>query len=88
MKKKAALFLLITLITSCRKKLPDFDMCVTLENNSFYCVNQSSPSTEGGYEKPYSPGMICMESRSFNIIIDEISKRDAEIARYKFSPSN
>ena len=71
-------------VASCRSKLPPFDICVTMENPGFFCANQSVPSKKNGYDKAYAPNMVCLEADQFNKIIDEISKRDYDIARYKY----
>lgn len=74
----------LVLASGCRNKLPPFELCVTLEAPGFFCANQATPSQKNGFDKPYKPGMICMESDQFNILIDEISARDAKLARFKY----
>jgi len=74
----------LSFLSGCRGKLPPFDICITLEQPGFFCAQQGVPSKEKGYDKPYSPNMVCMEANQFNRIIDEISKRDSDIARYKY----
>ena len=74
----------LSLVVSCRNKLPAFDICVTMEQPGFFCANQSVPSKKNGYDKAYVPNMVCLEADQFNKIIDEISKRDSQIARYKY----
>lgn len=75
--------LLLNLVSGCRNKIGAFEICLTLENPSFYCANQAVPSQSNGFEKPYKANMICMEPSEFNKIIDEISKKDSSFMEYK-----
>jgi len=73
-------------LAGCRNKLGNFELCVTLDNPSLFCASQDNPTTAKGYDKKYHAGMICMEPSDFNKIIDEISIRDASLAKYKIKP--
>jgi len=59
-------------------------MCVTLEAPEFFCANQAVPEQKNGFSKPYKAGMVCMEADQFNVLIEEISKRDSALARFKY----
>ena len=76
---------LLSLVSSCRNKIGAFEICVSLEEPGFFCANQAIPSQANGFSKAYKPNQICMEPDQFNKIIDEISKRDASIAQYKWN---
>ncbi len=74
----------LSLVAGCRNKIGAFEICVTQEFLGFSCANQATPDGKNGYDRKYKAGMICVEPDVFNKIIDEISKRDSEIARYKY----
>lgn len=77
-------FLLLASVSGCRNKIGNFEICVTLEQPGFFCANQAIPEKANGFDKPYKPNMICMEPDEYDKIIDEISKRDSSLAKYKW----
>lgn len=76
--------LLLSLVSGCRNKIDVGEICVSLDKPGFWCANQKIPSQKEGFEKSYKANMICQEADQYNKIIDEISKRDSNLAQYKW----
>lgn len=74
----------LSYLSGCRNKIDVGELCVTLEEPSFWCANQKIPNQREGFLKPYKPNMICQEADQYNKLIDQLTQYQTEIARYKY----
>lgn len=71
--------LCLTLLIGCKNKFPKFKICTTLEDKTFYCVDNRLPDEKNGKVYKYTPGFIVMPPEDFKTIYNYMIDREKYI---------